>query len=134
MVRRLARLLLAAVFVHSGIDTLRHPEKRIATATPWLESTIAKVGDRLPEQVPTDPETLVKLDAAVKVVAGLCLAFGPFSRLSALVLAGDMVPTTLAGHAFWQYEDPALMTQNRTHFLKNLGLIGGLLIAGFEKK
>lgn len=131
--RRLARLLLAAVFISSGVDTLRHPEKRVATATPWLESAVAKVGDSLPEQVPTDPETLVKLDAGVKLVAGLGLAFGPFHRLSALVLAGNLVPTTLAGHAFWQHEDKALMNQHRTHFLKNLGLIGGLIFAGFDK-
>jgi uncharacterized membrane protein YphA (DoxX/SURF4 family) len=133
MVRRLARLLLAAIFVYSGVDTLRHPERRVATATPWLESAVRKVGDKLPEQVPTDPATLVKLDAGVKLVAGLGLAVGPFPRLSALVLAGDLVPTTLAGHAFWQHDDKAVRTQQRTHFLKNLGLIGGLLIAGFDK-
>ena len=133
MVRRLARLLLAAIFIFSGVDTLRHPERRVATATPWLESAVAKVGDSLPEQVPTDPETLVKLDAGVKLVAGLGLAFGPFSKLSALVLAADLVPSTLAGHPFCQYEDKAVMTQQRTHFMKNLGLIGGLIIAGFDK-
>ncbi|HEX9338362.1 MAG TPA: DoxX family protein [Pseudonocardiaceae bacterium] len=133
MVRRLARLLLAAVFVLSGVDTLRHPEKRVATATPWLESAVAKVGDSLPEQVPTDPETLVKLDAGVKLVAGLGLAFGPFPRLCALVLAGDLVPTTLAGHAFWQFEDKTAMNAQRTQFLKNLGLIGGLLFAGLDR-
>lgn len=133
MVRRLARLLLSAVFIFSGVDTLRHPERRVATATPWLESTVAKVGDKLPEKVPTDPETLVKFDAAVKVAAGVGLAFGPLHRLSAIVLAGNLVPTTLAGHAFWQYDDKAMKTQHRTHFLKNLGLIGGLLIAGLDK-
>ncbi|HEY0805021.1 MAG TPA: DoxX family protein [Pseudonocardiaceae bacterium] len=133
MVRRLARLLLAAVFIHSGVDTLRHPEKRVATATPWLDSTILKVKDKLPEQVPTDPDTLVKLDAGVKLVAGLGLAFGPFPRFWALVLAGDLVPTTLAGHAFWQHDDPANRAAHRTHFLKNIGLIGGLITAAFEK-
>ena len=130
---RLARLLLAAIFIFSGVDTLRHPEKRVATATPWLDSAILKVRDKRPEQVPTDPDTLVKLDAGLKLVAGLGLAFGPFPRLWALVLAGDLVPTTLAGHSFWKYDDPAVMTGQRTHFLKNLGLIGGLIIAGFEK-
>jgi uncharacterized membrane protein YphA (DoxX/SURF4 family) len=132
MVRRLARLLLAAIFVQSGIDVLRHPEKRVVTATPFLESVVKKVGGGLPEQVPTDPETLVKLDATVKVVAGLGLALGRFPRLSALVLAADLVPTTLAGHPFWEHDDPASRAAQRAHFMKNLGLIGGLLIAGTE--
>lgn len=133
MIRRLARLLLAAVFVLSGIDILRNPERQVAQATPWLEKTVGKVGDRLPEQVPTDPETLVRLSAGVKVAAGVGLAVGPFHRLSALVLAGDLVPTTLAGHAFWQYEDKATWRQQRIHFLKNLAMIGGLILAGLDK-
>ena len=133
MVRRLARLMLAAVFVLSGIDTLRNPEKQVATATPWLEKTLDKVGDKLPEQIPTDPKTLVRLSAGVKVAAGIGLACTPLHRVSAIVLAGDLVPTTLAGHPFWQYEDKAVWRQQRIHFLKNLGLIGGLIIAGFDK-
>jgi uncharacterized membrane protein YphA (DoxX/SURF4 family) len=94
-----------------------------------------KVGDSLPEQVPTDPDTLVKLDAGVKLVAGLGLALGRFPRLSALVLAADLVPTTLAAHSFWELEDPTARAGQRTHFMKNLGLVGGLLIAaGHTKK
>jgi uncharacterized membrane protein YphA (DoxX/SURF4 family) len=134
MVRRLARLLLAAIFVFSGVDTLRHPEKRVASATPWLESTFKKVAGSLPEQVPTDPDTLVKLDAGVKLAAGLGLALGRFPRLSALILAVNLIPTTLAGHPFWEIDDPAARVAQRTHFMKNLGLLGGLVIAGMDTK
>jgi putative oxidoreductase len=134
MVHRLARLLLAAIFVFSGVDTLRHPQKRVDTATPFLESLAKKVGDSLPEKVPTDPDTLVKLDAGVKVAAGLGLALGRFPRLSALVLAADLIPTTLAGHPFWEHEDPTVHAAQRTQFLKNLGLMGGLLIAVTHSK
>jgi putative oxidoreductase len=133
IVRRLGRVLLAAVFVSSGIDTLRHPEKRVAIATPMLESMIKKVGDKLPEQVPTDPATIVKVDSGLKLLAGLGLALGRFPRLSALVLAADLVPTTLAGHSYWEHDDPATRSAQRVHFLKNLGLIGGLLIAGMDR-
>ncbi|HEX3651032.1 MAG TPA: DoxX family protein [Pseudonocardiaceae bacterium] len=128
IMHRLARPLLAAVFVVSGIDILRNPENRVKTAAPFLQAAVEKVG-KLPEGVPTDPETLVKVSAGVKVLAGLGLALGKFPRLSALVLAMDLVPTTLAGHSYWEHEDPAARGQQRTHFLKNLGLLGGLLIA-----
>ncbi|HEX4701815.1 MAG TPA: DoxX family protein, partial [Pseudonocardiaceae bacterium] len=125
--------LLAAIFLFSGFDTLRNPDKRVATATPLLEAAIKRVGDKLPEQVPTDPATLVKLDSGLKLAAGLGLALGRFPRLSALVLAADLVPTTLAAHSYWEHDDPATRSAQRTHFLKNLGLIGGLLIAGLDK-
>ena len=38
-------------------------------------------------------------------------------------------PTTLAGHAFWTESDARKRKANRIHFLKNLGLVGGLLAA-----
>jgi len=134
MVHRLARLLLAAIFVSSGVDILRHPQKRVETATPFLESLAKKVGDSLPEQVPTDPDTLVKLDAGVKLVAGLGLALGRFPRLSALILAADLIPTTLAAHSFWEIDDPTARNGQRTQFMKNLGLMGGLVIAATHSK
>ncbi|HEX5114496.1 MAG TPA: DoxX family membrane protein [Pseudonocardiaceae bacterium] len=129
IMHRLARPLLASVFVVSGIDILRNPENRVKVATPFLRSAMDKVGDSLPEGVPTDPATLVKVSAGVKLLAGLGLALGKFPRLSALVLALDLVPTTLAAHAYWEHEDPAVRGQQRVHFQKNLGLLGGLLIA-----
>ncbi|HKN96573.1 MAG TPA: DoxX family protein [Pseudonocardiaceae bacterium] len=127
IMHRLARPLLASVFVLSGIDIIRNPETRVKTATPFLQSAVEKVGT-LPEGVPTDPETLVKVSAGVKLVAGLGLALGKFPRLCALVLALDLLPTTLAAHSYWEHEDPAARQAQRTHFLKNLGLLGGLLI------
>jgi uncharacterized membrane protein YphA (DoxX/SURF4 family) len=126
IIARLARPLLASVFVVSGIDILRHPEHRVEVASPFLKTVVEKAGT-LPEQVPTDPETIVRLDAGVKLLAGLGLALGKFPRLSALVLALDLVPTTMAAHAFWEHEDPKARGAQRTQFLKNLGLFGGLL-------
>jgi putative oxidoreductase len=129
ILRRLARPMLAAIFIWGGVETLRDPGPRVKAATPLLEKTLGKIGDKLPEQVPTDPETLVKLDAAVKIGAGVLFGLNKFPRLSAALLAGSMVPTTLAGHAFWEQEDPAVRGAHMAHFMKNLGLVGGLLIA-----
>jgi uncharacterized membrane protein YphA (DoxX/SURF4 family) len=129
IMHRLARPLIASVFVISGVDILRNPENRVKVATPFLQNAMEKAGSSLPDGVPTDPETLVKVSAGVKILAGLGLALGRFPRLSALVLALDLVPTTLAAHAYWEHEDPAARSAQRTQFLKNLGLFGGLLAA-----
>jgi uncharacterized membrane protein YphA (DoxX/SURF4 family) len=137
ILHRLARPMIAAIFISSGIDTLRHPEKKLPSSKAFLESMVEKAGDSLPAQVPTDPVTLIRLDAAVKVGAGVLLAISKFPRLSALVLAGNLVPTTLAAHSYWVHEDPTQRGAQRIQFLKNLGLAGGLLIAatsGGKKK
>ncbi|HEX2073308.1 MAG TPA: DoxX family protein, partial [Geodermatophilus sp.] len=87
---------------------------------------------QLPVQVPRDVEQWVRADAGVKVGAGTLLALGKLPRLSAFALALSTVPTTLAGHRFWEYDDPKEKAGQRIHFLKNLGLLGGLLIAAVD--
>ena len=123
--RRIARPLLAAVFVTSGIDALRNPGPRVAMA----ESLPSEVTESLPVD---DTEQLVKVNAGVQVVAGVLLAIGRFPRLAAAALAGSLVPTTLAGHSFWEEDDPGARAQQQTQFLKNAGLLGGLVLAIFD--
>jgi uncharacterized membrane protein YphA (DoxX/SURF4 family) len=61
------------------------------------------------------------------VVAGAALAAGVAPRAAAGALVASLVPTTLAGHRFWDQEDARGRAMQLTQFLKNLGLIGGLL-------
>lgn len=132
ILRRLARPLLASIFIYGGIGALRQTEYHAQAAKPLLDKTVGQQQASLPEAVPTDPETLVRLDAAVKIVAGSMFAFGKLPRLSALALIGSLVPTTVAGHPFWEAKDDAEKQQQLIHFLKNAGLAGGLLIAAAD--
>jgi uncharacterized membrane protein YphA (DoxX/SURF4 family) len=75
---------------------------------------------------------LVKINAAVMVGAGSMLATGRLPRLSAALLAGSIIPTTMVGHRFWAETDAAERAQQRTHFFKNLGLLGGVLLAAVD--
>lgn len=127
LARRAARAALAASFVTGGLDQIRNPQPKAGPASP-----IAKpIADRVP-QLPNDPESLVKIDGAIKVVGGLGLVFGPFARPAALLLAGSMVPTTLAAHRFWETTDPDQKVSDKVEFFKNVSLIGGLLIAALD--
>jgi putative oxidoreductase len=132
ILRRIARPMLAAVFVTSGLDTLRNPGPAVDTAAPAIDKAVEQVKDKVPAQVPTDPELLVKVNAVAQVGAGIALALGKFPRLSALVLAASLAPTTAAAHRFWEHEDSMDRTAQRIHFLKNVGLLGGLLIAAAD--
>jgi putative oxidoreductase len=132
ILRRIARPMLAAVFVSGGLDTLRNPKPRVETAAPVIDKAVDQVKDKVPPQVPTDPELLVKVNAAAQIGAGIALGLGRLPRLSALVLAASLAPTTLAGHRFWEQDDSADRAAQRIHFLKNVGLLGGLLIAAAD--
>ena len=131
LVRRLARPLLAAAFIKGGIDPLLTPEPRIKAAAPKVAQAQNLVGDKLPPQAPTEPEQLVRIDAGVKIGAGVLLALGKFPRIASLLLAGSVIPTTITAHAFWEYDGEDRVAQQQ-HFLKNLGLLGGLILAAVD--
>lgn len=128
LLRRIARPMLASMFVSGGIDTLRDPDPRVKKAEP----IVARIADLLPDGAPKDVGTLVRIDAAVKVGAGLMLASGRAPRIAAALLAGSLLPTTVAGHPFWQHDDPAQRANQKTHFVKNVSMLGGLLIAAAD--
>jgi len=136
ILRRIARPMLAAVFVSGGIETLRNLKSHVEAADPLVGKATDQVREKLPDEVldkvPTDTETLVKINAAAQIGAGIALGLGRFPRLSALLLAGSTIPTTLAGHRFWETEDPKERAQQQIHFLKNVGLLGGLLLAAAD--
>jgi len=125
--------MLAAIFVVQGLAAFRQPAKladRARPVTDRLEPTIRALHPSLP----TDAETLVRVNGAAQVAGGVLLATGHATTPAALLLAGSLVPTTLAGHAFWDIEDPAQRNLQRVQFLKNVGLFGGLLLAALDKE
>jgi uncharacterized membrane protein YphA (DoxX/SURF4 family) len=118
--------MLAAIFVTSGLDSLRHPSERAKAAAPLVKALSG------PLKMPDDPEMMVRANGATMLVAGTLLGMGRFPRIAAFALAGALVPTTYAAHAFWTVEDPAARAQQKVHFLKNVGLLGGVLLASVD--
>ena len=127
VLRAFARPMLASIFVIQGYDTVLRPERVSAQAEP----VVRPIADRVPA-VPGQAEQAVRINGAVQVVAGSLLALGRLPRLSALAIAVTLVPTTLAGHRFWEAEDKQERAQQRIHFLKNLSMLGGLVIAAAD--
>lgn len=136
VVRALARPLLSAIFIVQGANAIRNPEPLVPKAQPMADRLVplvkraapAQVGDRIPEST----ANLVRLNGAAQLLAGVALASGTGRRLGAAVLASSLVPTTLAGHAFWQESDKSVRATQKIQFMKNLGLLGGLLLAAVD--
>jgi uncharacterized membrane protein YphA (DoxX/SURF4 family) len=94
------------------------------------ENLMAGSQPRTPHvELPRDPEVLTKVNGAVMVGAGALLAIGKLPRLSAAALAATIIPTTLAGHRFWEVDEPEERAAQQIHFFKNLALLGGLALA-----
>jgi putative oxidoreductase len=114
--QQITRIALGVPFIWLGYDAVAAPGARVQHA--------AKLG------IPR-PEDAVRLNGAAMMAGGIGLIVGVRPRAAALGLFLTMIPTTLAGHSFWQDTDPQLRKNNRIQFLKNLGLSGGLLGVAF---
>ena len=131
--RLLARPMLATIFVAGGINALRNTEGHAAKAKKVTDKVVPVAQQAVPRApIPTDPATLVRLNAGAQILAAAALATGRAPRLSATVLAASLVPTTLAGHAFWNETDPQARNAQRLQFYKNTSVLGGLLLAAVD--
>jgi putative oxidoreductase len=128
-VRLIARSALGAIFISGGIDAIRSPGPRAKLAAP--------VTDKARETasfLPDDNEQLVRINGGVHLAAGSLLVLGKLPRLSALVLAGSLIPTTLGGHRFWEAPDDEGKKMQQLQFTKNLAMFGGLIFAALDRK
>ncbi|GGC70069.1 hypothetical protein GCM10011410_23650 [Hoyosella rhizosphaerae] len=124
--------MLAGVFVATGISTLRNPNEVADRAAPFIEYAHGSLPAEATRNLPQDPVTITRINAAVQIGAGALLASGRAPRLASGVLAGSLIPSTIVQHPFWAETDAAARAQQRAHFLKNVGLLGGLLIAAAD--
>ena len=132
-IRLIARPMLASVFFVGAASALKNAPKLAPKASRVTEKVVPlaqRVAPRAP--IPTDPVTIVRANAVVQIAAAGALATGRMPRLSSTVLAVSLLPTTVAGHAFWREQDPAVKATQRLNFFKGVSLVGGLLIAGVD--
>jgi putative oxidoreductase len=123
---KLARPMMAAMFVVGALDALGDPDSKVETAEPGTSEVVPPLG------LPEDTAKLVRLNGAVQLTAGTLLGLSRLPRLSAGALAMSLVPTTLAGHRFWEETDKQKRVNDQTHFFKNLAMLGGLVLAAVD--
>jgi uncharacterized membrane protein YphA (DoxX/SURF4 family) len=133
LLRAGARTMLASYFIVNGVKTVRNPDPLVPAAEPVADRVVPLVKKYAPQQVaavvPENTASLVRANGAAQIVGGLALASGKGRRLGALTLAGSLVPSTLARHPFWSRTDPDERALDRSQFLKNVSLLGSVLLA-----
>jgi putative oxidoreductase len=107
------RLLLALIFLQAGLSKI----------TGWEMSA----GYMSAHGMPLVPLFLAGA-IAVEVLGGLALLLGWQTRLVGLIMAVYLVPVTLIFHNFWAAAPGMEYMMQHTNFMKNLSIIGGLLM------
>ena len=132
MIRKLARPMLASVYIADGVNTVTKASEHAKGA----EKVAGALKSVLPAQyasfIPSDPETLAKIGGGVKIGAGSTFALGKAPRLSAALLAGSSVATLLGRNAFWEAKNESEKARQRNGALTNVALLGGVLIAAAD--
>jgi putative oxidoreductase len=106
------RILLAALFVISGFNKIGGFE--------GIVGYIASKG--LPM-----PQVLAALTVALELGGGILLVIGFKARWVALLFFLWLIPTTFIFHKFWGI-DAAQAQAQMTNFLKNVSIMGGMLL------
>lgn len=106
------RVLLALIFVISGLGKI-----------PTWNQTAGYMSSR---GMPLVPLFLIGA-ICIEVGGGLSVMLGFRPRIGAAALMVFLVPATLVFHNFWTYP-PAEQQVQMAMFLKNLSILGGLLL------
>lgn len=132
MLRFAARSMLASFFVVNGVKAVRHPETLVAEAQPIANKVVPLAKRVAPaqvaEQIPEETRDLVKISGAMQIAGGVALATGFGRRLGATALALSMVPHVAASQPF-KGRTAEEKERNRSLFLRNLALLGGVILA-----
>jgi putative oxidoreductase len=107
------RILLGLIFVLSGFQKLMGFSGLIATLA----------GKGLPL-----PEVLAVLTVAIELGGGLLVVVGFKARWAAFLLFLFIIPVSLTFHNFWTMEGAAA-AMNKIQFMKNVSIMGGMLLA-----
>jgi putative oxidoreductase len=121
----LGRILLPLVFLVAGIQKLM----KIGDIASQLAANKIPIPDEIVPYLGSTPkyEALGYFIAAVEIICGLMVLIGLKARWAALVLIVFTACTIVFVHHFWDMAGDAYNT-NLTEALKNLSIMGGLLL------
>jgi len=109
----LGRILLGGFFIANGFNHFKN-------AGPMAGGAAAR-------KVPS-PKLAVILSGALMLLGGIGVLLGIYPVYSIILLLIFLVPTTFIMHPYWKESDQALRMNEQINFMKNIALIGALLM------
>lgn len=107
----LGRVLLAAIFIVSSLGHFSN------TTIAWAQQMgVPGAG------------FLVPIAGIIAAIGGISVLLGLETRSGARLLVIFLVPVTLIMHRFWDVSDPQMAMMQRVQFMKNVLMLGGVLL------
>ena len=130
LVRLIARPLLATGFVAVGVERLRNADQTAEQLAP----TLSRIGGAVPAAAAatSNPALVARVVGYTQVTAGSLLGMGKFTRIASLLLAGTTALNTVVEYRNAEASTSAERKERRSQLLKNLSLIGGVLLSAVD--
>lgn len=128
----IGRFFISLVFLAGAVNKILHWQENerslLNTLCEWQSNVGFSDGlnDCLAVMVPWTP-LLLLVATLFEFLGGLSLLIGYKDKLGATLLIFFLIPTTILMHQFW-FVDGSMREMQLAHFLKNLAILGGLLL------
>lgn len=128
----LGRALLSLIFIAAAINKIANWQESLSGFVDILNNAlILYVDNPLIQNILNwslvNVGFLFAVATIFELIGGLSVFLGIWTRVGAFLLFCVLIPATLLAHAFWNMDGIDYQKQ-LTHFMKNLGIMGGLLI------
>jgi len=74
------------------------------------------------------PKIAVAVTGTMLVLGGLSILMGVFPVVGVILLAAFLIPVSFTMHNFWKIQDPQQKMIEMVNFLKNMALLGSVLM------
>jgi uncharacterized membrane protein YphA (DoxX/SURF4 family) len=109
----IGRFILGGFFVYSGINHFMGFQ---------MMSQYAKM-----KGVPF-PAVAQGMTGLMLLLGGLSIVFGIYPLVGIVLMVAFLLPVSLMMHNFWKIEDPQLRMADKVNFMKNMALLGAILM------
>lgn len=109
----IGRILLGGYFLYSGYNHFKNLTGMTGYAA-MKKVPMARVG--------------VIISGIMLTLGGLSILLNRFAILGMCLVVLFLIPTTIVMHAFWKETEPNAKMMERVQFMKNVGLIGSLIL------
>lgn len=130
VVRFIARPLLATGIIASGAERLRNASGTATQLRPALERARGLAPSAAP--LLSNELLVARIMGATQIGAGVLLGLGKFSRLAALALTVTSGLNAVVEYREADASTPEAKKARRSQLLKNLSLIGAVLLAAVD--
>jgi putative oxidoreductase len=110
----LGRIFISVIFIYEAYDTIFY--------IPQTRAEMTKSG------ITWQQDTLLYGGAFFLVVGGLMLLFGYRAKLASFLLLCYWIPITFLVYDWWNYSDAGEQRWRAIIFMKNISIMGGLLV------